>query len=159
MLFNRQKAIAYAKEWAFARNPAYYNFDTVGGDCTNFVSQCLFAGGCLMNFTKDTGWYYRSSKDRAAAWTSVHYLHRFICNNKGIGPYGHVCEMNEAEIGDIIQLSFDGVQFTHSLLLTNKIQNEAFVSTHTYDAYNRPLNSYFYQKIRVIHIDGIRNQV
>ena len=37
--YNRQKAIEYAKKWAYGRNSNYYNFDSVGGDCTSFVSQ------------------------------------------------------------------------------------------------------------------------
>ena len=35
--YDRQKAIQYAEKWAFSRNPKYYNFDAVGGDCTNFI--------------------------------------------------------------------------------------------------------------------------
>lgn len=42
-LYDRFSAISYAKRWALARNPKYYNFDSIGGDCTSFVSQCLFA--------------------------------------------------------------------------------------------------------------------
>ena len=42
--YDKISAITYAKKWAMARNPKYYNFDNLGGDCTSFVSQCLFAG-------------------------------------------------------------------------------------------------------------------
>ena len=42
--YNREKAVAYAHSWAYGRNPAYYNFDKIDGDCTNFVSQCIFSG-------------------------------------------------------------------------------------------------------------------
>ena len=38
--YNRTAAVDYARKWALKRNPAYYNFDSVGGDCTNFASQC-----------------------------------------------------------------------------------------------------------------------
>ena len=38
---NLEKELDYAQKWALSRNPAYYNFDDIGGDCTNFVSQCL----------------------------------------------------------------------------------------------------------------------
>ncbi len=51
--YERQKAIEYAKQWAFLRNPKYYNFDSVGGDCTSFISQCIYAGSNTMNFTKN----------------------------------------------------------------------------------------------------------
>lgn len=41
--YNRLQAIEYAKKWAFSRNPRYYNFDPVGGDCTSFASQCIYS--------------------------------------------------------------------------------------------------------------------
>ena len=78
---NIKAEIEYARRWAFSANPAYYNFENIGGDCTNFVSQCLYAGGAVMNYTRDTGWYYNSLYDRAAAWTSVEYFYKFIVNN------------------------------------------------------------------------------
>ena len=49
--YDRNAAVAYAKEWALGRNPAYYNFDGIGGDCTNFASQSIFAGAKVMNYT------------------------------------------------------------------------------------------------------------
>ena len=67
--YDRSKAAAYAEKWAFSRNPRYISFDGMGGDCTSFVSQCLYAGTGVMNFTRDTGWYYNSASDRAAAWS------------------------------------------------------------------------------------------
>jgi len=33
--YNRVKAVEYAHKWAFGRNPKYFNFDKLGGDCTN----------------------------------------------------------------------------------------------------------------------------
>ena len=55
--YDRQAAASYAKEWAFGRNPKYYNFNNLGGDCTNFASQCIYAGAGVMNFTPTFGWY------------------------------------------------------------------------------------------------------
>ena len=53
----RGRAVAYAERWALSRNPLFYDFAGVGGDCTNFVSQCILAGCCTMNFTPTYGWY------------------------------------------------------------------------------------------------------
>ena len=86
--YNRSAAVTYAKKWALSRNPRYYNFDGLGGDCTNFASQCVFAGSGVMNYTKDVGWYYNSPADRAAAWSGVRYLHTFLTTNRGVGPFG-----------------------------------------------------------------------
>ena len=78
--YNRIVAVNYARKWAFGRNPAYYNFDGIGGDFTNFVSQCLYAGSGIMNFTPIFGWYYLSLSDRTASWTGVEYLYNFLVN-------------------------------------------------------------------------------
>ena len=66
-IYDRGKAVAYAHKWAFGRNPAYYDFEEIGGDCTNFASQCLRAGGGVMNFTPTFGWYYVNAARRAPA--------------------------------------------------------------------------------------------
>ena len=47
--YNRIKAIEYAQKWAYKRNTKYYNFDNIGGDCTSFISQCIYAGSNTMN--------------------------------------------------------------------------------------------------------------
>ena len=62
--YNRARAVAYAKKWALSRNPLFVNFAGRGGDCTSFVSQCLYAGTCQMNFTPDFGWYYIDQNNR-----------------------------------------------------------------------------------------------
>ena len=42
--YNRASAVAYARRWALSRNPLFTNFAGRGGDCTNFISQCVYAG-------------------------------------------------------------------------------------------------------------------
>ena len=69
--YNRSDAVKYALKWAFSRNPDYLDFHGLGGDCTNFVSQCIYAGCQVMNYTPVYGWYYLSSSDRTASWTGV----------------------------------------------------------------------------------------
>ena len=43
--YARRDAVQYARRWALSRNRAYNDFTKGGGDCMNFVSQCLYAGG------------------------------------------------------------------------------------------------------------------
>ena len=102
--YNRDAAVSYARRWALGRNPAYYDFESIGGDCTNFASQCIYAGAKTMNFTSVFGWYYRSSYDRTASWTGVEYLYEFLVNNRGLGPYSSVVSQWEAKPVDIVQL-------------------------------------------------------
>lgn len=157
--YNREKSKEYAKKWAYSRNPKYYNFDSIGGDCTSFVSQCIYAGSGIMNYTKNTGWYYNSVNDRAAAWSGVEFLYKFLVNNKGIGPRGKEVTVDKIQVGDIVNLSFDGIEFSHTLIIVNIGEvltlDNIYVASHTYDSYNRKISSYNFKYIRYIHINGV----
>ena len=158
--YNRDAAVAYALKWAYSRNPAFYDFEDLGGDCTNFASQCLLAGGALMNFTPTYGWYYRNLNDRAPAWTSVEYLYRFLTTNEGVGPFGHEVDLPFIRPGDIIQLMTVENRFHHSPIVVKTgilpTLNNTLVAAHSYDARNRPLSTYNIKAMRCIHIDGLR---
>ncbi len=158
--YNRNRAVFYALLWAFRRNPAYYDFSDIGGDCTNFVSQSLYAGSGVMNFTPTFGWYFISPDDRSPSWTGVEFLYNFLISNKGPGPFGEETDFENAQLGDVIQLSYDGENFTHSMIVTGirprrQGDSRLLISAHSYDARNRPLSTYDYEKARVIHIIGV----
>lgn len=145
----------YAREWWDKRNPLYADFSELGGDCTSFVSQCLYAGGAVMNFTRDTGWYYRSVNDRAAAWTGVNFFYRFITANRGIGPFGREIPIEKAAAGDVIQLC-TGKSCYHSLFVIDTRNGEPIVAAHSFDAIERPLSSYDYFSARCLRIRKAR---
>jgi hypothetical protein len=159
--YDSAAAIEYAHAWAMARNPKYADFEHMGGDCSNFISQALLAGGAVMNDARDTGWYYRSLKDRAPAWTGVPFLFNFLTKNQGRGPFGHVIALEEVQPGDIIQLRFaDKNDFSHSLMVTDAGDppppHNNLSAAHSYDSHDRPLCTYSYVEARAIRIDGIR---
>lgn len=157
--YNRTEAIAYAKKWAYARNPNYYNFDKVGGDCTSFVSQCIYAGSKVMNYQKDIGWYYINGNNKSPSWSGVEYLYQFLKNNKGVGPQAIETIPSKIEIGDIAQLSFDGKQFGHTLMIVeieNKFSlNGIKIASHTFDSFGKAISEYQFEKIRWLHIEKI----
>lgn len=156
--YDRHKAKEYAKKWAYLRNPNYYDYDKLGGDCTNFVSQCILAGSKHMNYEVD-GWYYKNANQKSPSWTGVEFLHQFLVKNKSVGPFGSIVEMDKLQIGDVIQLSFRGNIYGHSLLVVEKNSNkleDIYVATHTFDSYGRRISSYQYEQIRIIHIAGVR---
>lgn len=69
-----------------AYNPAYANYNSIGGDCANFTSQCIAAGGMPQVVTKafaNNGWYYKSENDRSGAWTLATQLHHWMRDNRG----------------------------------------------------------------------------
>ena len=154
--YNRQRAYAYAERWAFDRNPLFYNFTGIGGDCTSFVSQCIYAGCCEMNYSRNDGWYYISINDRSPSWSGVSFFYDFLVSNKGVGPYGIETEPGMLEIGDVIQLRNDLDRHYHTLLVTGFADDTYLVSAHSDDAFNRRLDSYTFAGARYLHIEGIR---
>lgn len=154
--YNRILAVEYAKTWALKRNPAYYNFQGLGGDCTNFASQCLFAGSNVMNYTPVLGWYYSGSNDRSASWSGVQYLYNFLTTNQSVGPYAVETDMSNLEVGDLIQLGNSENHFYHTPVIVGIDPQEIFVATHTFDSFMRPLSSYVYDNIRCLHIVKVR---
>ena len=129
--YNREKALAYARKWAMKRNPAYLNFDNLGGDCT--------------------------SSKRTASWTGVPYLYNFLTGNKGVGPFAQEVDASAVEPGDIIQLGRADGTFYHSPVIVAISDDEIYVAAHTFDAYMRPLSTYEYDQARYLHILGVRN--
>jgi hypothetical protein len=156
LAYNRQAAIDYANKWALSRNPRYYDFENIGGDCTNFSSQALFAGYGRQNFKPTFGWYYNSLNDRAPAWSSTEYLYKFLTTNKGAGPKARDVKIFEVQPGDLVQLSFKDGVFTHTPFIT-EVGNPATlanikVAAHSDDSINRPLSTYTFEKIRFLHL-------
>lgn len=154
--YNRKAAFEYAKTWAFKRNPKYYNFNNIGGDCTNFASQCIYAGCGIMNYTPTFGWYYININDRAPAWTGVEFLYNFLVNNDGNGPFAEEAPLEKLDVGDIIQLGTATGDFYHSPIVVAIKHGKLYVAAHTYDAFMRPLSSYNFARARGIHILGAR---
>lgn len=154
--YNRQFAYAYAVRWAYDRNPLFYNFTGIGGDCTSFVSQCVYAGCCEMNYSKINGWYYVDINDRSPSWSGVSFFFDFITANKLNGPFGYETEIEQLEIGDVIQLRNEMERYYHSLIVTGFDSGSILVSAHSDDAFNRRLDSYTYAGARYIHIEGFR---
>ena len=165
--YQRTRAVEYARRWAFDRNPLFYNFTEIGGDCTNFVSQALLAGSCVMNYTPDFGWYYRSVNDRAPAWTGVSFFWqfmteapRFVSAGGDTGPFGvEVTDVGEVEAGDVVQLADSTGEFYHTLLVSGKRDGELLMAAHSIDAFDRPLSEYRYASLRYLHILGVRLRV
>lgn len=64
--YDREKAAAYALRWALDRNPKFYDYENLGGDCTNFISQVLLNGGAPMDYKETFGWYYLTANRKVS---------------------------------------------------------------------------------------------
>ncbi|WP_141433055.1 amidase domain-containing protein [Bacillus sp. 03113] len=129
--YNRLKAVQYAEKWWNSYNPAYKKFDV---DCTNFISQCLHAGGAPMRGypNQGTGWWMRSNQ-WSYSWTVANSLKRYLMNSK-IGLQAKTVKSPmDLKLGDVICYDFQGDgRFDHSTIVTGKDANgEPLVNAHT----------------------------
>ena len=158
--YDRAAAVLYAHQWAYGRNPAYYDYEKIGGDCTNFASQCIYAGSGIMNFTPTFGWYYIDANRKAPAWTGVEYLRNFLTRAApSVGPVALEGTIEQLMPGDIVQLSFTGEGFQHSPVVVSvgkpAAPENVLLAAHRYDADDRPLSTYEYKTARYLHITGV----
>lgn len=153
--YNREKVYEYARKWAYSRNPQYYNYDEIGGDCTNFVSQCIFAGYNEMNYDKNNGWYYINANNKSPSWTGVEFLYKFLISNKSNGPKAIETTIDKLDIGDVIQLNFDRNKFSHSLIVIQNAKSidNTLVATHTFDNFGKKVIDYNFYDYRCLHIE------
>ena len=64
--------------------------------------------------------------------------------------------MEELEVGDFVQLGRDTGDFYHTPVVVGFSGRTPLVAAHTFDAFNRPLSSYRYEKLRCLHVLGGR---
>jgi hypothetical protein len=161
--YSRANAVNYARTYALKPNPAYRYFPLQGeasGDCANFISQCLRAGGAPFSFNPRNPWWYKrkniNNDTWSISWSVAHSLYWYLkINNELKLPGLKGIEVNSTqtlELGDLIfYQDTKGVIF-HSAIITgfNKIP---LVSHHSYEALNIPyINSYKANKNRFIKI-------
>ena len=159
--YNRRAAVRYAHRWAYGRNPNYFDYEGIGGDCTNFASQCLYAGSGVMNDTPTYGWYYFDANNKSPSWTGVPYFYQFLTRaEESVGPFAVDASMGMVRPGDFVQLQFNASQYGHTPVIVSvgnppTLQN-ILVAAHSEDADWRPVSTYSFRSIRFLHILGVR---
>lgn len=134
--YNRTLAVRYALRHWNRPNSDFANLDTIGagGDCTNFTSQCLLAGGWPMDFRRtgyDTEWWYRRIGSDpfdadfndwwSCTWSLAELQFRYMESNGGevLNVTASVRRARRLRRGDILYYDWDGDgHFTHSAIVT-----------------------------------------
>ncbi|MEU6214939.1 amidase domain-containing protein [Streptomyces sp. NPDC047023] len=132
----------YAEKHWKSYNPAYRN-QKAGGDCTNFTSQALLAGGWKPVPGSDTdyrNWWYDAAKGQSQSWVGANEWSWFTLSNQRTA---HLANVFQADIGDIVQMDFnkDGSK-DHSMIVTYKDRaGMPYLTYHSTDTYRRSLAS------------------
>lgn len=136
-LYNRHAAVQYAERWWNSYNP---NFKKFSVDCTNYVSQCMFAGGAPMRGApvRDQGWWY-VGEDWSFSWAVAHSL-RWYLSGSTTGLQGkEVSSAKELMPGDVICYDFEGDgRWDHNTIVVAKDVNDMpLVNAHTDNSRHR----------------------
>jgi hypothetical protein len=143
ILYNRKKVQDYVNTWWNSFNPGYLFFKE--DDCTNFVSQCLFAGNAPMNYTgkRELGWWYQGKSGNqelwSFSWAVADSLRRYLTGGTKDWHAEMVDSPLKLTIGDVISYDWDGNgHYQHSAIVTDTDANGMpLVSAHTTNSRHR----------------------
>lgn len=124
--YDRRQAVQYAERWWNSYNPAYKKFEN---DCTNYISQCLHAGGGPMRGypNRGKGWWMRGN-NWSYSWAIANALRLYLANSTTGLRAKEVGSPEELLLGDVICYDFQGNgRYDHNTMVT------------AFDAYGRPL--------------------
>ncbi|MER5879483.1 amidase domain-containing protein [Streptomyces sp. NPDC001910] len=135
---------AYAAKYWKTYNPAYpdFNGEGAGGDCTNFVSQSLKAGGWkhVPGYTNDFHNWFGTADIQSDSFIGVNEFSWFALSSKRVTSLANVYQL---DIGDVLQMDFnkDGSK-DHSMIVTYRSpQGVPYLSYHSTNTYNRSVAS------------------
>ncbi|MEU9107691.1 amidase domain-containing protein [Streptomyces xanthophaeus] len=132
----------YAEKHWSNYNPAYRKFNGAGGDCTNFISQALKAGGwkAVPGSTSDyRNWWYDGSR-QSDSWVGTNEWAWFTLSNQRAANLANVYQ---TDVGDILQLDFnkDGSK-DHSMMVTYRSSaGMPYLTYHSTNTYRKSLAS------------------
>lgn len=160
--YNNTAAISYALKYAITPNSAYADFTGSGGDCTNFISQCLYAGGIKQHTGtaySGTCWFYKTSTNRSSSWTGASEFQSYVT---GSSSKIDISSSNWSSVvpGDIIQLVTSTNSAYHSLFVSGFVngsngRSDILICAHTTNRSNVSLAQYYGSSSKVYyHING-----
>ncbi|MBF6055330.1 hypothetical protein AF335_08145 [Streptomyces eurocidicus] len=140
--YNYAAMAAYAEKYWRNYNPAYRKFNSEGGDCTNFISQALRAGGWKNDSGSATdyrNWWYDGTA-QTTSWVGANEWAWFTLSSKRAVNLANVYQM---DVGDILQMDFDGDgSKDHSMMTTYRSRaGVPYLTYHSTNTYRKSVAS------------------
>ncbi|MEV5983862.1 amidase domain-containing protein [Streptomyces sp. NPDC052051] len=135
---------AYAQKYWNNYNAEYPDFSGhgAGGDCTNFVSQALKAGGWahVPGYTYDWHKWFGNSELQSDSFVGVNEFSWFALSSQRVTSLANVYQM---DVGDVLQMDFDkDGSKDHSMIVTSRsAQGVPYLTYHSTNTYNRSVAS------------------
>ncbi|WP_096439796.1 amidase domain-containing protein [Alteribacter populi] len=120
--YDRLAVVQYAERWWNDSNPAYKKFEN---NCTNYISQCVHAGGVPMTGfgNRTTGWWFKNN-NWSYSWSVAHAFRWYLSGAKTGISAREVSSPQELLRGDVICYDFDGDgRWQHTTVVVGKDDN------------------------------------
>ncbi len=170
--YSPSSAASYAEQYATMRNVFYPGYVS---DCTNFVSQCLHAGGLPMVGTNSTTGIYESSSkwycicteastsnpDKGwryavtTSWIRTTDFNTFLTPKaKAKVKKTSVSALNAScAVGDVVQLLSETGTPTHTVIISKKANGTAYYCGHSNNVKNGEISRLFSNTDTVLLFD------
>ncbi|MER6956475.1 amidase domain-containing protein [Streptomyces sp. NPDC000618] len=138
------KAMAtYAEKYWNVYNKDYPDFNnhTAGGDCTNFVSQSLKAGGWkhVPGYVYDYTKWFGNADIQSDSFVGVNEWSWFAQNSKRTTALTNVYQL---EVGDVLQMDFDrDGSKDHTMIVSYKANGVPYLTYHSNNTLRKSLTS------------------
>lgn len=157
--YSPREAVDYAMKYALNYNPRYPDYKGVGGDCANFVSQALHAGGKPMiggNANSLKSWFCKSTKKWDVAlisstWRGAGAFSQYwMANSNDFKDFGSSYFENLNTFRKVYDYAVrgDALSFLdakgrpyHTLIVVDYNYGDLICASHAYDSNNRSLLS------------------
>ena len=143
-------------KWIDKRNPKYFAYDSYGGNCMNFASQILYAGG----IHKTKGWNWYDDWVYAHSWIAVKSFAEYA---SGASKKELYCKCNDnyyrGNVGDIVLIGVESPR-NHATVISDLILNDRgetvdyLLCCNTTNLKNFPAAAYHYTNQQLFRIYG-----
>lgn len=158
--YDREAALDYLYEYCGKRNPDWHAYDAVGGNCMNFGSQVLLAGGIPEDERGEDEWYWDGQNDLSLSWINVGRFYDYCRNNEGFGLVADTeAGYYTGQVGDVLIVGYDG-DHRHTTVISDIVYDENgqvadyLISCNTTNYRDFPAGAYYYTFHRLIKIIG-----
>lgn len=158
--YDRAAALDYMRTYAEQRSEYWPSYDDIGGNCMNFGSQVLYAGGIPMDYSGDEMWYWHDRNDLKLSWINVGDFYNYARKNEGAGLVADTeAGYYTGQEGDILILGANG-DHSHTTLISGVLYNDEgrvvdyLLCSNTTNYRDFPAGAYYYTSHRLVKIYG-----
>lgn len=157
--YSSSDAVTYAEKYYSSYNSSYPDWTTEGGDCANFISQCLYAGGKSMKGTPGTSsaadswsnWFSKGSslntKNVSSTWRGANAFKSYWQSNaSGYSTFQSVGteSYNYGFKGDAVSLLNSNGSAYHTMIIVgyDPANKDFILAAHTGNTKTAKLSNY-----------------